>query len=55
MIKCEVSFTNSMIEVNEYQIIQDNDFQEWDVYKDDRLIESFEYLEQAIKFAWRIK
>lgn len=50
MIKAEVSFTNGMIELNEYQIIQDNDFQEWDIYNDDQLIESFEYLEQAIKY-----
>lgn len=50
MIKCEVDFENNMIELNEYQIIQGNDFQDWDIYKDDRLIEYFENLEEAIKY-----
>ena len=48
--KAEVTFTNSMIEVNGFEIIQDNDFLEWDVYKRDILKESFEYMEQAIKY-----
>lgn len=50
MIKCEVSFTNSMIELNGYQMIQDMSFYEWNIYKEDLFVECFEYIEEAIKY-----
>lgn len=55
MIEVNVVFQNSMIIINGFEIIQDNDFCEWDVYKNDQIIESFTYMEDAVKWCMEQK